>query len=80
MEKGVSPIGWRDSSLEENKYSIVIDQKAMNKAWKIEMIKGISNDEEQLRTKSEEALMIPMAFIDKKVTYLYLSFHATNNE
>jgi hypothetical protein len=33
----------------------------MNKAWKTEIIKGISNDEQQLRTKSEEAFMIPMA-------------------
>jgi hypothetical protein len=52
----------------------------MNKAWKIEIYKGIRNDEQHCRTKSEEALMIPIALINLKITYSYLSFHTANNK
>lgn len=44
IEKGVLSIGLSCSSVEENKYSIVIDQKAMNNAWAIEMYNGMSKE------------------------------------
>ena len=40
----------------------------MNRAWKSDIYKGINNAEQQERTKSDAALMIPIAkFIQKYI-------------
>ncbi len=39
---------------------------------------GINRDEQQFLTKSEAALMIPIAFYLQKITYFNLSFHTAN--
>lgn len=51
----------------------------MKRAWAKEIYKGISNAEQQLLTKSDAALIIPIAIFIQKITYFDLSFHTTDN-
>lgn len=54
-------MGYLSESLDENMNNMVIAQKAMNAAWNTEMYKGMRRAEQQDLTKSEAALIIPIA-------------------
>lgn len=57
-----------------------MDQNAINRACAKEIYIGINKAEQQLRTKSDAALIIPIAIFIKRITYLYLPLHATYNQ
>lgn len=61
IAKGVPFIGLIAPWLDENKNKIVTIQKAKNINWKIVIYNGIKKAQQQFRTKSAAAFIIPTA-------------------